>query len=464
VTCRTSTSAAEVAQLLTRERVGSVIVMADEGALLGVVTDRDLRQKIVGEARDPATPVTAIMSAPVVTTRSSAFAFDAMLEMTRRDIRHLAVVDDGRLIGVISARDLLAEATTHPVLLGRDITRAPSLEALAGFAGRVTALVGDLVQAGTSAYDLGQLVAELNDRLVVRVLGLAAASLEEAGATPPVPFCWLAFGSEARSEQTLRTDQDNGLVYADPPPDLAATAADYFARFADSANQGLVAVGFPRCPANIMASNPQWCQPMAAWTRYFRHCLDEPSPERLLGAAIHFDVRPLGGALELGAGLAELVRREAPAHRLFLALLARDVVDRALPLTLLGRLAVSRRGPHAGTLDVKGGGTMQLVGAGRVLALELGLAQRNTLDRIRGATARGVWNDRQARDIVDAGQVVMRLRLVHQLAQLGRGQPPDNRLVLAQLARADLLLLRDALRTIADVQQTVRGRYPEGIG
>lgn len=350
------------------------------------------------------------------------------------------------------------------MLLSRDTSRATSLDVLAGLAERVTALVRRLVDEGAAAYDIGQLVAELNDRTVVRVLALTAAALEDAGARAPVPFCWLTFGSEARREQTLRTDQDNGLVYADPPPELATEAADYYARFAEAATRGLVAVGFPPCPGNIMASNPKWCQPMAAWARHFRRCMDEPLPERVLGAAIHFDIRPLTGALELGAGLVELVRREAPAHRLFLALLARDVVERRLPTTLLGGLAIARRGPQAGTVDVKGGGTMQLVGAGRVLALELELARHNTIERVRAAGARGVWDDAETREIVDACQVLMRLRVVHQLGQLERGQLPDNRIAPAWLPRADALLLRDALRTVASVQRTVRGRYPEGIG
>ena len=463
VVCGPETSAREVAHLMTRERVGSVIVVGTDGALQGIATDRDLRQKIVGEACDPSTPVREIMSAPVHTIAPSAFAFDAMVEMTRREIRHLAVVDDGRLVGVLSARDLLAGTTTHPVFLALDIAQATSLESLARIAGRVTTLVRDLVGAGARPYDLGQLVSELNDRLVIRVLGLTAASLEATGASAPVPFCWLAFGSEARREQTLRTDQDNGLVYADPPPDLAVTAAEYFARFAGAAIEGLVAVGFPRCPGDIMASNPRWCQPRAAWERYFLRCMDEPSPERVLGACIHFDVRPLAGDTDLGASLGGLVRREAPAHHLFLALLATDVVERPVPLTMLGRLAVARRGPHAGTVDVKGGGVMQLVGAARLLALELGLAEHNTFDRVRAAAGRGVWTDSEARDVVDAGETLMRLRLIHQLEQLGRDEPPDNRLVVAQLPRADAVLLRDACRTIAGVQQTVRGRYPEGV-
>jgi CBS domain-containing protein len=464
VTCPGTASAGEVARLLTRERVGSVVVVDAAGAPLGIVTDRDLRQKILGEARDPATPAAAIMSAPLVTTRPAAFTFDALLEMTRRNIRHLVVLDEGRLAGVLSARDLLDETATQPVLLSRDISRAVSLDVLAGLADRVTALVRRLVDEGGSAYDIGQLVAELNDRMVVRVLDLAAAALDEAGLRAPVPYCWLTFGSEARREQTLRTDQDNGLVYADPPADLATAAAEYYARFATVTIDGLVAIGFPRCPGDVMASNPRWCQPMSAWTRYLLHCMDEPLPERVLGAAIHFDVRPLAGALELGTGLVDLVRGEAPAHRLFLALLARDVVDRRLPVTMLGHLAVTRRGSQAGTIDVKTGGTMQLVGAGRVLALELGLAERNTIERVRAASTRGVWREAEARDVEDACQLLMRVRLVHQLEQLAAGTMPDNRIAPARLTRADALLLRDALRTIAAVQRTVRGRYPEGIG
>ncbi len=454
----------EIARLLTRERVGSVIVVDDAGAPLGIVTDRDLRVKIVGEARDLATAASAIMSAPLVVTRPAAFVFDALLEMTRRDIRHLAVLDDGRLAGVLSTRDVLDEAATHPVLLGRAIGRAASLEALAGLADQVTTLVRRLVEDGGSAYDIGQLVAELNDRMVVRVLGLIETTLDVANGPPPVPFCWLSFGSEARREQTLRTDQDNGLVYSDPPPELAAAAADYYARFAQAAIRGLVAIGFPLCPGNVMASNPRWCQPLAVWAAYLRRCMAEPVPERVLGAAIHFDVRPLAGALELGESLFELVRREAPAHRLCLGLLARDVVARRLPLTMLGRLSVARRGPQAGTVDVKGGGTMQLVGAARVLALELALPERNTIERVRAAGARGVWSEAETREIADAGQVLMRIRLVHQLEQLARGQTPDNRVALARLSRADALLFRDALRTVALVQRTVRGRYPEGLG
>jgi CBS domain-containing protein len=401
-----------------------------------------------------------IMSSPLVTLRPDAFAFDGVLEMTRNRIQHIVLVEDGRLIGVVSSRDFLALQTTHPVTLARDITRAVSLDALAALAGRVTALVGRFVQEGGTAYDIGKLVAELNDRIVVRVLELASQALAEVGEeAPPLRFCWLTFGSEARREQTLRTDQDNGLLYEDPPPHLAEQAATYYAKLARSVIEGLVHVGFPPCPGDAMASNPTWRQPRAIWEGYFRRWMDEVNPEHVLAACIYFDVRAVGSAPELAATLLDIVRDEAPRHHVFLRYLAADVVSRRLPVTIFGNLSVERSGPHRGALDLKRAGGLQLVGAGRVYSLALSLGETNTVDRIRAAAARGAFTDTVARDVSDAHQHLLRLRLVHQLEQLGLGETPDNYVTPGRLSRADALLMRDAMKTIARVQAEVRERF-----
>lgn len=460
VTCAPDVSAVEVARRLSREGVGSIVVVDVEGAPVGIVTDRDLRRKVVAEGRDPATTlVSAIMSTPLVTLRPSAFAFEALLEMTRHRVRHIVLVDEGRLVGVVSSRDVLVLQTTHPVTLAREITRATSLDSLAGLAGRVTTLVRRLIDEGGTAYDIGQIVAELNDRIVLRVLGLAAGALEEAGEeAPPSRFCWLSFGSEARREQTLRTDQDNGLVYEDPPPHQAARTAEYYAKLADAAIQGLVHVGFPRCPGNAMASNPTWCQPVSVWEGYFHRWMREAGPEHVLAACIYFDLRPIGGSMEVAARLLSAVR-DAPRHRAFLGYLARDVVERRVPLTLFGNVAVARSGPHRGAVDLKGAGGLQLAGAGRVYGLSLALRETNTIDRIRAAAAYGIFSPAEARDITDAYQHLTRLRLVHQLENLDRAEAPDNYIVPSQLSRADALLMREAMKTISHVQGGVRERF-----
>jgi CBS domain-containing protein len=460
VTCAPGISVADVAQRLSREGVGSVVVLGPAGDPVGIVTDRDLRRKVVAEGRDPATtPVSAIMSTPLVTLRPTAFAFEAVLEMTRHRIRHVVLVEEGRLVGVVSSRDFLVLQTTHPVTLAREITRATSLDSLADLGGRVTALVRRLVDEGGRAYDIGQIVAELNDRIVVRVLGLSAGALEAAGEeAPPVRYGWLVFGSEARREQTLRTDQDNGLVYEDPPAHLAPRTAEYYAKLADAAIQGLVHVGFPRCPGNAMASNPTWCQPTSVWEDYFRRWMGSAGPAHVLEACIYFDIRPLDGAPEVATRLLGVVR-EAPKHRAFLGYLARDVVERRLPLTIFGNVAVHRAGPHRGAVDLKGAGGLQLVGAGRLYDLALALGQTNTIDRFRAAAARGVLKESEAREIADAHQHLMRLRLVHQLDSLARGETPDNYIIPSRLSRADAALVREAFKTVAGVQSEIRDRF-----
>ncbi len=247
VVCQPPTSALEIARLLSDQGVGSVVVLGPDGIPIGIVTDRDLRRKVVAEGRDAATTRAAdIMSSPLVSIRPEAFAFEAILAMTRQGIRHLVVSDEGRLTGVVSIYDFVSSENLHPVLLTREIGRATSLDALATLSPRITDLTRRLLAEGGTAYDVGQIVSQLNDRVVGRVLALAAATLAEAGMEAPgVSYCWLSFGSEARREQTLRTDQDNGLVFDDPPLEVATQAGTYYGRLGEVAVGGLVRVGVP---------------------------------------------------------------------------------------------------------------------------------------------------------------------------------------------------------------------------
>ena len=439
---------------MSREGVGSVVVLAD-GRPIGIVTDRDLRRKVVADARDARTTLaTDLMTSPLISVPAHALVIEALVLMTRRGIHHLAVTSEGRLIGVISSSAVLRLELPHPVGLSRAIGAAPSLETLKRLAGDVTQIVRRLVRAGAHAYDVGALVAELNDLLVQRVLDLTTAELAAAGERPPVPYCWLVFGSEARREQTLRTDQDNGLVYADASPDTATAAATYYGRFAAKAIRGLVAIGFPPCPGNIMASNPALCRPVSGWLEAFGRWMDHPSQSEVLAVSIHFDLRPIAGAVHLGQNLSAVVEREAPKRRVFLGMLARDVVSRPPPLTLFGRIAT-----RGGRVDVKGAAAMPLAGAGRLHALELGLREVNTVERFRAAADRRLYTPAEATEITDAYQHVLRLRLVHQLAQLREGGAPDNLIEHRALSRGDGLLLRDAFRTVTRVQAGLRERF-----
>jgi CBS domain-containing protein len=451
---------------MTAHGVGSVAVVGADGGALGIVTDRDLRTKVVARGLAPEMPVTAVMSSPLLSVAPASSAFDALLEMTRRGIHHLGDVRDGRLVGVISSHDIVLLQGAHPVGLMREIEAQESLAGLAAVAPRVVAVVKWLAEQRATAHDVGRIVAELNDRTVRRALSLVQASLEQDGhGPPPVGYAWLAGGSEGRREQTLRTDQDNGLVYRDPPPELESAAAAYFGRLAAAMHEALVGLGFPACDGGFMASNPRWCQPQSVWRRYFSAWMETPEPGPVLHASIYFDLRPVAGEERIGGELWDWVCERAPSQTLFLRYMAKAALERRVPLGVFGGFVVERSGPHKDELDLKARGVFPVTQAMRVCALSIGARETNTVDRLLAAAAHGLFEPTEAGDLRDAYEVICRLRLRHQIARLDAGRPPDNFLAPKALGATDRLLLKQAFKAVAHLQRVVEDRFQlEAIG
>ncbi|HEY5725988.1 MAG TPA: DUF294 nucleotidyltransferase-like domain-containing protein [Methylomirabilota bacterium] len=464
VTCAPTTPVSEAAQLMTARGIGSVVVADAAGAPIGIVTDRDLRSRVVASGLPGNAPVTVIMSSPLRSVGPAVRAFEALLEMTRGGFHHLGVVEEGRLIGVVSSHDMLGLQAAHPVGLAREIEIAESLDALVTVAPRLQRVVQWLAGMGVGAVEIGRILAELNDRLVRRTLALVESALDRDGAgRPPVGYSWLAVGSEGRREQTLRTDQDNGLVYADPAPDRAGHAEAYFTRLAEAAGAALARLGFPPCPGGFMASNPRWRRSLSAWLQEFASWMDTPEPQRLLFASLYCDLRPVAGDEEPARALSGWVCERAPSATLFLRFMARDALERRPPLGLLGGFALPRSGPHRGRLDLKAGAIFPVTHALRVYALSLGVPETNTLDRLSAAEARGAITIEDARDLRQAFEVVSRLRLGHQLEQLDAGLASDNWIDPAQLGKSDRLLLKEALKTVGWLQRMLEDRFQTNL-
>lgn len=458
VIIRPDATVREAATLMSEQQVSCLLVdlppygLLDEDA--GILTDRDLRSRVLAAGLPDTTPVAQVMSAPALTLPAASLVFEGLLLLLERKIHHLPLTADGQVVGIITHTDILRRQSGSPLFLPRQLERAQSLDDLRRYCEEVAATVDVLLDSGARVSDIGRVVAVAHDALLQRLLRDAEAEL----GPPPAPYAWLVLGSEGRYEQTLRTDQDNALVYADEhPPDAPA----YFAALAELVVERLVACGFPRCPGDIMATNPRWRQPLAAWQATFARWIDEPDEEALLRSAIFFDLRQVHGKLAAEAGLRPIIER-ARGNTIFLARLARAALRTPAPLTIFQQIATQRRGEQRHLLDLKLRGTALIVDLARLFALEAGRPETSTVARLRTAWPAASLDQAEAEALVAAFDLLGLLRLRHQRAQIARGEQPDNLIVVPDLNPWEQHELKASIQAIARVQRGLANAYQTG--
>ncbi|MDW8058621.1 MAG: putative nucleotidyltransferase substrate binding domain-containing protein [Thermomicrobium sp.] len=456
LTCPLGTTVRRAAQVMSAERVNSIVVVDANGRGVGIVTDWDLRERVIAAGRSPEVPVEEIMSAPLVTIDADRLLLEAVRVMIARGINHLVVTEEGKPYGMLTAFDLLVRQGTSALFLARALERETRVERLAEILEQAQRqLLPFLLSRGVRASEIAQIVSEINDRVIARVLAL----LEQELGPPPVPYCWLVFGSEGRREQTIRTDQDNGILYADPPAGAEQAVRGYFLRLGQWAVERLVALGFPPCPGRYSADNPEWVLTESEWRRKFRAWMSVPEPQAVLNSLIVFDFRGVHGELALATELRDFVRRELAHSPRFLFHVAAVSTAQPPPLGFLGRFVVERSGEHRNQLDLKLGGTGAIVNLVRLFALEHGIEETNTLARLLALRESRAIEPALAEDLARAFEFLLELRLRVQLEQLQRGERPSNHVDPRQLSSLDRTLLKEAFRVVARAQAVVRDRF-----
>ncbi len=437
-------------------RVGSLLIHDPSGEIVGIVTDRDLREKVVAKGLDYRQPVERIMSSPVHHVPAHTTCFEAMIEMMRRRCHHLALKRHGRIVGLISAHDIMVLQGTSPLSLLRDILDQERIEGLYPLAGKTLQVVRSLIGEGAKASHVNRVITLLNDHLLERMLDLLVGRLGQ----PPVPFCWLAMGSEGRKEQTFRTDQDNGLIYRDPESSSeAAQAEEYFKSFGRQAIEHLIACGYPACKGDIMASNPNWRQPLSIWRGNFEAWILHPRPKDILHATIFFDFRPCFGQVSLAADLRRDLLRLAGSQDVFLRLLAKDCLTAEPGLSFFRQFVTEKEGPHRNKLDLKTRGLTPLVDFARVMALKHGVGETNTLERLQMVVEAGGLTDELNQSANQAYEFLMHLRLTHQHKLIEAGLEPDNFLDPAALSDMDRRTLKDALTITTQIKNYLKEAF-----
>lgn len=446
-----STPIREAAKIMSEQRV-SALLITEEGRLTGIVTDRDLRNKVVAVNRDSTESVSEIMTLDPITIPAHSLAFECLLEMAQRGLHHLPVLDGGQVIGMVSAGDLMRLEQANPVYLVGDIAAQHTLEGLQKSAARLPSVVESYIAQDASADDIGRVVTAIGDSITRKLLNFAEAEL----GPPPVRYCWVVLGSAARLEQGLNSDQDNAIIIDD-----SATQEDreYFEKLANIVVPGLVDCGYHLCPGDMMATNPNWRQTLKEWGLCFSGWINEPEPEALLNAQAFFDMRPIYGDNELFSRLQRSVVSWAPRSTRFLAYLAKQTQVWATPIGFFKEFVLETEGEHKDTLDIKAGGIIAIVQMARLLALSKGLTQVNTIARLQAAAGASALTEEHAQDLSDAFEFITYMRLRHQVRQIRAGVEPDNHIKPAQLSAFEKRHLREAFQIIRKMQQALAFVY-----
>ena len=460
VTCGPGFSVQTAARRMAQRRVSSIVVSGNNLHPLGIVTDNDLRTKVLAADLSPEVSVTGIMSRPVQTITSDSYSFDALLKMSRHGVRLLVVMEADRMVGIISEHDLQMETGSSPVQVIGEIERTASLNTLIGMRPKIDRVLQMLLRQGGPVQQLVALVTELNDRLALRILKLVEHEMKSEGhGGPPGPYGWLAFGSEGRKEQTLHTDQDNALFYSTVSDRDEAECKTWFLKFSERVVDSLDRSGIPRCPGGVMASNPQWCQPEERWQATFLEWIIEPDPHTLLMASIFFDFRALYAGTEFPYILHDQLLKVIRKNRLFLRFMAKVALNNRPPLSLLKRFIVERSGEHKNKIDLKMRGLTPVVDAARVLSLDLGIKAQNTLDRLSEINRKGVIEDNFHADLREAYGFIVYLQISRHLDALAKGEKPDNFLDPASLNSLQRNMLKDSFAVVRRLQETIEFRF-----
>ena len=451
ITAAPDHSIQQCARLMSEKGVSSLIIMENNDPV-GLLTDRDIRKRCVARGLSVDTPVHEIMTRKIISLSASDSLFDALMVMTRQQVHHLPVVDDDRITGIITTTDIMREEGVSAVHLTSTIRKAESLEQLVEASLMIPRIQLQLVNMGADLHHVGYAITAITGAITRRLIEMA----EEKLGPPPVPYAWIAAGSQARREQTSHSDQDNGIIISDK---MQPGDEGWFEELAQFVNDGLNDCGFVYCPGEVMASNPKWRQTASVWQGYFDQWIDEPEPMALMLSSIFFDLRVIHGKEKLLNKIRKNILSKTPNNQLFLAHMTRNALSHRPPLGFFRDFVLVHDGQHDDTLDLKHSGLVPIIDMARIYALAEGLKEISTEDRLRAAAGTPSLSEGGAANLLDAFEFISNLRLEHQAAQIEAGNSPDNFMSPKQLSKLEREHLKDAFKVVQTMQATLELRY-----
>lgn len=446
--CSEDTTIQQAAALMSGRKCSSIFIKNMEGEFTGVVTDTDLRRKVIARGYAISAPIAEIMSSPLHSVQVDSMVSEALLEMMDTNIKHLAVRDRrGRVVGIVTNRDLLTAQEQSPFFLVRELASASGLDEILDKQTRVPRLIQNMINSGAKAKTVTRLISSISDAVLDKLVGFALKELGPA----PAPFVFLIVGSEGRNEQTLKTDQDNAIIYADVGKAESGAARAYFLKFGELVCTWLDQAGYDFCKGDVMAKNPKWCQPLSIWKRYFYSWIRVSTPKELMQSNIFFDLRGGCGNIELVDELRLFLFESLEGWTRFFRDLAVNAMGFKAPLGFFRNFVVESKGEHRNKFNIKKAMT-PIVDIARIYALHHNISETNTQERLYRLYLEKVLNEETYNDLDQAYSYLMHQRLSCQINDILEGKAPDNYIDPTRLSRMDQTMLKEIFKRIEKMQ------------
>ena len=412
---------------------------------LGIITDKDIRRRCVALGLPISNPVSEIMTKNIATIDIKSNAYNALMLMISKHIHHLPVTKFGKLDGMLSVTDLVLNEGHNAVNMTSIIHKANSLEELVSISKLINELQIKLTKLGSNAEHIGKSISAITMAFTIRLIEMAEQKLGAA----PVPFAWLAAGSQGRQEQLAHSDQDNALIISDS---MKPQDDEWFMRLATFVSDGLAECGFIYCPGDIMATNPKWRQPQKKWQQYFDQWVSKPSPEALLNSSTFFDLSTVYGDENLLESVRQRMLEKTKHSTLFIAHMSSNALRSRPPLGFFRDFVLIQDGKHKATLDLKHNGIAPIVDLARIYALSEGVSSVNTIERLQQCSGTQSLTKASAENLIDAYEFLTSVRLEHQGKLLSNKKTVNNNIDPKQISKLEREHLKDAFKVIKAMQ------------
>ncbi|OEF96186.1 DUF294 nucleotidyltransferase-like domain-containing protein [Desulfuribacillus alkaliarsenatis] len=459
LTCTPSAKVTEIAKIFLEHKISSIIVTKkNDNVPMGIVTESDLIKKVIAREKDIKT-VTAveIMGHPLHTIEANNYYYDALLKMVQNHIKHLAVVENNRLIGIVTVKDLMKARSVGTLSIVDSIEKQTTIEGLIKAQTEIDKVLEALVNEQAPAYEISTIITEFNDRVTRKIIQISEQQMIDEGfGAPPAEYCWLQLGASGRKEQLLRTPQNNAILYSDPSPNRMKTTEQYFATLAEKVVTSLKDCGFDECAKGITAKNPLWRKSFKDWLVTIDNWLKSTDANVVDTSTYLLDFRFVYGKKRIAEDLRYFILDETKPATMFLHQLTDKEIANEIPLGILGEIITPNSGDQKGMLNLRNDGYSHIVNCIRLYSLRYGAEKTSTFERIEEMVELGHFSKFEAKKYKEAFDCLLRFALEKNIQKVKQGKIADNCISPLSLEKDEQELLKDALVTTQKLQERTR--------